>query len=124
MNADLRELARKLAARPYSYEVARDETTGGEVVFLARHPELPGCMAHGDTMPEAIENLSDARFEYILSLLEAGLPVHDPVAIATTTSTSLYSVERVTYRAPGNTVAVDEVAETREFSYTVVPVPA
>ncbi len=44
--------------------VERDETTTGGFVYLARDPNLPGCMAHGGTVDEAIVNLNEARELY------------------------------------------------------------
>ena len=55
---------------PYAVEVVPDTTTDGEPCYLARHPELPGCMAHGDTAEEAVANLGEARRLYIATLLE------------------------------------------------------
>ena len=34
--------------RPYDVEIV-SEVVDGEVVFVARHPDLPGCMSHGDS---------------------------------------------------------------------------
>lgn len=75
---ELRERAKQLASQPYRTEVAKDTTTDGETVYVASHPELPGCMAQGITTREAEENLSEATFEYILTMLEDGLAVPDP----------------------------------------------
>lgn len=78
--------AEKLASRDYDVETFRDTLTNGEVVILARHPELPGCMAHGATLDEALTNLKEARTEYIYSLLEDGEYVPLPRAEATSTA--------------------------------------
>jgi predicted RNase H-like HicB family nuclease len=48
-----------------SYDVRADESTDGTPVFIARDPDLPGCMAHGATPGEAIENLAEARELYL-----------------------------------------------------------
>lgn len=68
---------------PYRVEVVPDVTTEGEPIFVARHPELSGCMAHGDSAEEAEMLLIDARSLYIGSLLEEGLepprPAEGPV---------------------------------------------
>jgi len=91
-NKELVQLAHKLSKEPYSVEIARDETTTGEPMFLLSHPELPGCMAQGWNIEEALDNLKDATKEYILSILEDGLAVPEPSvkAGATTTITSNY----------------------------------
>ncbi len=78
MKQDLERQARELASRPYLMMVKPDETTDGEPGYVAMIPELPGCMSGGDTWQEALKNLRDAQLEYILSLLEDGLPVPAP----------------------------------------------
>jgi predicted RNase H-like HicB family nuclease len=90
MTSDLEKRAEKLANRPYTVEFMEDETTDGEPIFVVSHPELPGCMAQGETLHEALQELEDARKEYILSLLEDGLPVPQPLErrIGGATSTS------------------------------------
>lgn len=64
----------------YAVEVVPDTTTDGRVVYLARHPELPGCEAHGETPREAIANLAEARELYLRSLLEDGIEPPRPQA--------------------------------------------
>lgn len=56
----------------YAYVVRPDETASG-VVYLAQHPDLPGCMAHGATPAEAIANLTEAREMYLADLVRRGL---------------------------------------------------
>jgi predicted RNase H-like HicB family nuclease len=69
----------------YSIKVVPDQTTEGSLCYVASHPELPGCMSHGDTPEEAIDNLSEAKELYIKTLLEKGesipLPKSSTVAI-------------------------------------------
>lgn len=65
---------------PYAVEVVPDATTDGGVCYLASHPELPGCMAHGDTPPEALRNLEDARRLYLATLMKRGLEVPQPMS--------------------------------------------
>jgi predicted RNase H-like HicB family nuclease len=43
-------------------------------------------MSDGDTLSEALENLSDARTLYITSLIEDGLPVPEPAGPPVTKS--------------------------------------
>ncbi len=76
----LEEQAEKLADKQYSIGIMLDETVDGKRVYLVSHPQLPGCMAEGDTISEAMDNLKDARIEYILSLLEDELPVPSPLS--------------------------------------------
>lgn len=59
----------------YPYELVRDSEAG---MFVASHPDLPGCLAQGAGADEAIANLDDARRDWITFRLEAGLPVPEP----------------------------------------------
>jgi predicted RNase H-like HicB family nuclease len=70
--------AQRLSERSYEVVVSQDETTDGDPIFLATNPELPGCMAQGWTVDEAVRNLADARLDYIVSLLQDGLDVPAP----------------------------------------------
>lgn len=63
---------------PYSVEVVPDETTENLSCYVASHPELPGCMSHGDTPEEAMTNLSEAKELYIKTLLDKGHEVPLP----------------------------------------------
>lgn len=85
MNNDFWAKAEKLAERPYVTEVMLDETTDGQHIYVARAPELEGCMAQGKTDEEAVLSLSEARIDYIHSLLEDGLPIPHPRYIAAMT---------------------------------------
>lgn len=51
------------------------ETTTGGTVYIARHPELSGCFAQGDTPGEARTALDDVRAAYLAHLAAHGLPV-------------------------------------------------
>ena len=78
---DFRDKAERLALLPYSVVVIRDEDSDGNPVFLAVNTELDGCMADGKTSEEAIENLKDARADYIQVLLLSGEPVPTPYVV-------------------------------------------
>jgi predicted RNase H-like HicB family nuclease len=85
MSESLRDKARKLAAQPYKIIITNDETTDGDPIVVVYNPELPGCMAQGNTIAEAQESLREAREEYILSLLEDNLPIPVPEQYAVKT---------------------------------------
>src|SRR5664279_6597153 len=93
LNKRLWEKAEHLASQGYDIETFRDTLTNGEIVILAKNPELPGCMAHGMTRDEAIASLRDARTEYIYSLLEDDLPVPFPRGNTTNTVSKNTAVE-------------------------------
>ena len=46
--------------------------------FIAEVPELPGCMAHGDTQEAALRNVKDAMDFWIDTARELGNPVPQP----------------------------------------------
>ena len=67
----------ELSRLPYAIEVEADECDA-KLCYVARHPELPGCMAQGWTPQEAVAELQEARELYIVGLLEHGLDVPRP----------------------------------------------
>jgi len=46
--------------------------------FVADVPELPGCMAHGDTQDEALHNVQDAMTGWIEVAQELGRSIPEP----------------------------------------------
>lgn len=79
---------------PYSTVVVPDVTTDGELCYMASHPELEGCMTHGDTREEALRNLDDARRLYISALIDDGLQVPQPQETRTRASFEIVSLAR------------------------------
>ena len=61
----------------YKYEIILywSEADG---VFVAEVPELPGCMAHGDTQQEALDHVNQAMALWIDTAREFGDPVPEP----------------------------------------------
>ena len=47
-------------------------------VFIAEVPELPGCMAHGDTEESALQNTKEAIQLWIDTAREFGDPIPEP----------------------------------------------
>ncbi|MBZ5563974.1 MAG: type II toxin-antitoxin system HicB family antitoxin [Acidobacteriia bacterium] len=47
-------------------------------VFIAEVPQLPGCMAHGDTQQAALANANEAIQLWIDTATEFGDPVPEP----------------------------------------------
>lgn len=64
----------------YSIRVVPELSTEGLLCYMAYHPELPGCMSHGDTPEEAIANLSEAKKLYIKILIKKGQNVPLPTS--------------------------------------------
>ena len=77
--------AELLARRPYQAHVFMDETTDGETVYVAVVPEMPGCIAHGDTVEEALQWLDSAKLDHIWFLLDHKLEVPAPQLIGSRT---------------------------------------
>lgn len=46
--------------------------------WFAQHPDLPGCVADGDTREEALKRLDVCRAMWIENALAEGLPVPEP----------------------------------------------
>ena len=94
MDKELFEQAKKLAARNYTLSVFEDTLPSGEKIYMAKNPELTGCMAQGMSIEEAIDNLAEARLDYIYDSLEDGIPIPAPAmqpvprVIETTTTTT------------------------------------
>lgn len=66
---------------PYAISLERDiDEEDGSVWYIAQHPELPGCVAQGETARAAILNLHEARSDYIRALLRRGMEVPLPAS--------------------------------------------
>ena len=46
--------------------------------FIAEVPELPGCMAHGDTQEEALAHIKEAMRLWVDTAREFGDPIPEP----------------------------------------------
>jgi predicted RNase H-like HicB family nuclease len=104
MDRKLLEEAKRLAEKNYLLSVFEDTLPSGEKIYMAKNPELAGCMAQGMSIEKAIANLADARLDYIYDSLEDGIPIPEPAmqpvprGIETTTTTN-----------PGQTLIVKSV---------------
>lgn len=63
---------------PYRVEIDWERDEKGNAYYVARHPELDGCMAQGQTREEALASLHEARELYIKALLKRGIEVPRP----------------------------------------------
>ncbi|MBZ0307308.1 MAG: type II toxin-antitoxin system HicB family antitoxin [Anaerolineae bacterium] len=62
---------------PYAiWLVPSDEEDGG---WLAKIPDLPGCITFGDTKEEALAMIEDARIAWISHRFEEGYLIPEPV---------------------------------------------
>ncbi|OGW47276.1 MAG: hypothetical protein A2Y66_02810 [Nitrospirae bacterium RBG_13_41_22] len=61
----------------YSYVITED-TCDDSKCFMIMYPDLPGCMAQGFTVKEAIASGEEAKLIYVETLLDMGLEVPLP----------------------------------------------
>jgi predicted RNase H-like HicB family nuclease len=54
----------------YVMIVRRESCTDGTFAWAAYHPDLPGCLAQGETSGEAVSNFAEARDLYLEDLIE------------------------------------------------------
>lgn len=102
LNKDRLEKATQLANRNYLITLSHDTLSDGSIMYLARNPELPGCKAQGRTEVEAVNNLRDARIDYIYFLLEDGLNVPSPHSIITSSYVDTPNRVKVTRMIDGH----------------------
>ena len=61
----------------YKYEVILYWSNADDA-FVAEVPELPGCMAHGDTQEAALRHANEAMALWIDTAREFGDPIPEP----------------------------------------------
>ena len=61
----------------YKYEIIL-YWSNEDAAFIAEVPELPGCMAHGDSQQDALKNVNDAMQLWIDTAREFGDAVPVP----------------------------------------------
>ena len=61
----------------YKYEIIL-YWSNVDSAFVAEVPELPGCMAHGDTQDAALRNVTQAMELWIDTAREFGDPIPEP----------------------------------------------
>jgi predicted RNase H-like HicB family nuclease len=59
------------------YRVLIEQDEDG--VYVAEVPALPGCISHGQTREEAVENVREAIVAYLESLKAHGDPIPPPI---------------------------------------------
>lgn len=63
-------------ALPYKLEIVPDAEGG----YVARYPELPGCITVGDTLEDTVNHVLDAKREWLLAALEDGIKINEPAS--------------------------------------------
>lgn len=112
----LRRKAEELAQEnAYSVQIEADQTTESETpIFLASIRELPGCMAQGVTVAEAMKNLAEVKIEFIESLLEDNLSVPVGIPLTRTASLAEPDTEEVIV---GSQASMEDLAKASKPSY-------
>src|SRR5690554_656998 len=105
--------AKDLAHYPeIKYPISVQE--GPQGGYFVTHPDLDGCMAEGETVEEAIENLADSRELWIQSRLEGGYPVPEPAEEEAHSG-------RISLRmAPALHASLARIAERRDISLNLL----
>ncbi len=123
MSKTIQERAIELSKLGYIIELLRDKTTDGDYIYLARNPELEGCMAQGLTEKEAIANLEEVRVEHIEHLLEHNLEVPRPNHAKATSTLSVVTKQVAGVTLPGFEDYLTKVVQSndREILYSITP---
>ena len=127
MDSKLLEKAKIIASNSYTVEVNKEITSDGKSLYLAKNPELYGCMAQGASSNEAIENLFDARVDYIYSLLVDNIEVPLPenqrkindIYKTITTESGDFKVIFLEHNLGENTKPDHKLEKEIQFSYVV-----
>jgi predicted RNase H-like HicB family nuclease len=93
----------------YPVELVRED----DGRFFARNPDLPGCVAEGNTADEVIENLSDSRALWIESRLEDGYDVPEP-------DISVHSGKLSLRMSPSLHASLSEMAKGQDISLNLL----
>jgi len=60
---------------PYRLEIIPDPDEGG---YVARYPDLPGCITVGETLESVVNNARDAKKAWLEAALTDGIDVAEP----------------------------------------------
>jgi len=122
MAKTVQERALELSKIGYIIELLRDKTTDGDYIYLARNPELEGCMAQGLTEKEALANLEEVRVEHIEHLLENNLPIPFPNRATATSTLTVLTQQVVGVTLPGFEDYLTNIQPNdREILYSITP---
>ena len=72
----------ELQCKPYeslAYPIRMEKTTDSHGTYwIAEHPDLPGCITHGNSQEESLLNLDDAKKGWIYTAIIEGMPIPKP----------------------------------------------
>lgn len=91
---------------PYSYIFIMndDETFSGEIA------EFPGCFAQGETLAEAMENLTKAAETWIDAVKEQGLPVPEPMVTQDASGRVAFRLPKSLHKQASKLAALDGIS--------------
>ncbi len=101
--------ATDLARRPYAVEIVH-ETVEGYDAWFARVPDLPGCMTQADTLAELEAMIEDAKFAWVATALEDGIPIPEPQGSDGTSGKFLVRAPKSLHRQVAEAAARDGVS--------------
>lgn len=64
---------------PYPFEMIPDPAEGG---YVARYPDLPGCITVGETLESAAKNAGDAKKAWLEAALADGVDIAEPSSLS------------------------------------------
>lgn len=82
---------------PYAIHINPNADGNG---YDADIPDLPGCKAHGSTINRLMENLEEAKRQWLESSLTDGLPIPEPTFTAHSSTQHEQPYNELTVRVP------------------------
>lgn len=98
--------AREYLSAPYARVVIPDPEGG----FAARIQEFPGCLAEGESLEQAYENLESAAKAWIQTCLETGVRVPPPAESRTHSGKVLLRLPKSLHRRAAEAAAADSTS--------------
>ncbi len=127
MDQELLNRAVALAARGYQVQVQKEDAQDGTLVWVAYVPEMPSCVAQGDSPVRAKEALKIVREDYIYFRLKRGVPVPDPKPMPSDATLEIASYSRPRQnpsRSQSDAVGDGLQPADQSYAYTCQPAAA
>jgi predicted RNase H-like HicB family nuclease len=78
---------------PGYHTIVAPEVVDGQVIYVARHPDLPRVYSQGLTPDEALADLAEVREAYLADLRDAGVAPPPPTDAPTVQRLELHAPE-------------------------------
>lgn len=95
LNAHVKQFTEKDYAAFYQITIGWNPT---DKVYVARVPELPVCISHGDTQLHALKNILQAIDLHLKIMKEDNLPLPIPSALKTYSGNFLVRMDPISHR--------------------------